>query len=143
MQTQRVETGGYVDEEVLDVARSIRPYLAALAGERAGEIDTTLRGLLQRASRGDDVEIQILDVLGSIPTVHNWAAGMLADEDGLPPQLQATRAADFAGLPGLGEPVDLVRFVCPVDRAYAWWQTFVGDQVPSCPDHPGTELIRG
>jgi hypothetical protein len=30
-----------------------------------------------------------------------------------------------------------------VDRAYAWWQLFVGDPVPYCPDHPGTVLVRG
>jgi len=132
-----------VDEEVLDVARSIRPYLPSLVGDRAAEIDAKLRPLLQQASGGQDVEEEILIILRSTPETHNWAAGMLGDEDGLPPELQATRTAKFAGLPGKGEPVDAVRYVCPVDRAYAWWQTFVGDPVPDCPDHPGRKLIRG
>jgi len=132
-----------VDEEVLDVARSIRPYLPSLVGEHAADLDGRLRRLLQQASSGDDVEEEILVVLRSSPETHNWAAGMLGDEDGLPPELQATRTADFAGLPGTGEPVDAVRYVCPVDRAYAWWQTFVGDPVPDCPDHPGKKLVRG
>jgi hypothetical protein len=132
-----------VDEKVLDVARSIRPYLPSLVGERAGEIDGRLQRLLQEASSGHDVEEEILVVLRSAPETHDWAAGMLGDEEGLPPELQATRMADFSGLPGTGEPVDAVRYVCPVDRAFAWWQTFVGDLVPDCPDHPGTKLIRG
>ena len=132
-----------MDEEVLDVARSIRPYLPSLVGERAAEIDGRLQPLLQQASSGQDVEEEILFVLRSTPETHNWAAGMLGDQDGLPPELQATRTASFAGLPGTGEPVDAVRYVCPVDRAYAWWQTFVGDPVPDCPDHPGKKLVRG
>jgi len=132
-----------VDEAVFDVARAIRPYLPSLVGERATEIDGRLRRLLQQASRGEDVEEEILVVLASSPQTHNWAAGMLGDEEGLPPELQATRADDYAGLPGAGEPVDAVRYLCPVDRAYAWWQTFVGDPVPDCPDHPGKKLVRG
>ena len=132
-----------MDEEVLDVARSIRPYLPSLVGECAAEIDGRLQPLLQQASSGQDVDEEILVVLRSTPETHNWAAGMLEDEDGLPPELQATRTASFAGLPGTGEPVDAVRYVCPVDRAYAWWQTFVGDPAPDCPYHPGKKLVRG
>jgi len=58
---------------------------------------------------------------------------MLGDERGLPPVLQATRSG-FADLPGTADPVDAIRYVCPVDRAYADWPLFVGDPIPCCPD---------
>ena len=114
-----------------------------MAGERAVEIDDKLRSLLVQASNGHDVEEEILVVLQSTPKTHAWAANMLGDEDGLPPELQATRAASFAGLPGAGDPVDAARYVCPVDQAYMWWRMSVGDKVPFCRDHPHMTLEPG
>jgi hypothetical protein len=132
-----------VDEAVLDVARSIRAYLPSLVGDHAEELDGKLAFLLQQANGGEDVEDDLLAVLESSPQTHNWAAAMLEDERGLPPGLQATRSGDFSGLPGAADPVDAVRYACPVDRAYAEWQLFVGDPIPCCPDHPGTVLVQG
>jgi hypothetical protein len=132
-----------VDEAVLDVARSIRPYLPSLVGEHAAEVDAKLAFLLRRANAGVDVEEDLLAVLESSPGTHNWAAAMLADERGMPPVRQATRSAKFSGLPGQADPVDAIRYVCPVDHAYAYWRMFVGDPVPCCPDHPGTALVQG
>jgi hypothetical protein len=90
-----------------------------------------------------DIEEDLLALLQSSPETHNWAAAMLGDERRLPPGLQATRSGDFSGLPGAGDPVDAIRYLCPVDRAYACWQLFVGDPIPTCPDHPGTLLVQG
>ena len=132
-----------MDEAVLDVARSIRPYLRSLVGEHAGELDGKLVFLLQQANAGVDVEEDLLAVLESSPDTHNWAAAVLADDRGLPPTIQATRSGDFSSLPGAADPVDAIRYVCPVDRAYAEWQLFVGDPIPCCPDHPGTVLVPG
>jgi hypothetical protein len=132
-----------VDEAILDVARSIRPYLPSLVGEQAGELDGKLAFLLRQAHAGADVEKDLVAVLESSTEIHNWAAAMLGDERGLPPGLQATRSGDFSGLPGATEPVDAIRYICPVDRAYAHWQLFVGDPIPCCEDHPGTALVRG
>lgn len=132
-----------MDEAVLDVARSIRPYLPTLVGVQAEEFDAKLAFLLRQAHAGADIEEDLLALLQSSPETHNWAAAMLGDERRLPPGLQATRSGDFSGLPGAADPVDAIRYVCPVDRAYAWWQLFVGDPIPTCPDHPGTLLVQG
>jgi hypothetical protein len=132
-----------VDEAVLDVARSIRPYLASLVGEHAAEIDGKLASLLRQASTGADVEGDLLAILAGTPQIQNWAAAMLGDERRLPPELQERRSAIFAGLPGTADPVDAIRYVCPTDGAYAEWQLFVGDPIPTCRDHPGTLLVQG
>jgi hypothetical protein len=132
-----------VDEAVLDVARSIRRYLPSLVGDHAEELDQKVASLLRQAHAGEDVEDDLLAALESSPETHNWAAAMLGNERGLPPGLQATRSGNYSGLPGAADPVDAIRYICPVDRAYAEWQLFVGDPILGCPDHPGTALVLG
>jgi len=132
-----------VDEAVLDVGRSIRRYLPTLVGDNAEELDQRVASILRRANAGADVEEELLALLECSQETHDWAAAMLGDERGLPPGLQATRSGDYSGLPGAADPVDAVRYVCPIDRAYVEWQLFVGDPIPSCPDHPGTKLVLG
>jgi hypothetical protein len=45
-----------MDEAILDVARSIQPYLPSLVGEHAEELDGKLAFLLRQAHAGADVE---------------------------------------------------------------------------------------
>ena len=137
-----------MDEVVLDVARSIRPYLPGLVGEDASRLDQRLVVLLGQARDGADVEEAVLGLLGESPATHAWAAAVLGDERHLPPDLQdrAVRSGDKAGYSPLanphgGDPVDAERYVCPADGAYAWWRTSTGQEVPDCPDHPGVRLV--
>ncbi|MFI0980866.1 hypothetical protein ACH4SP_28130 [Streptomyces sp. NPDC021093] len=137
-----------MDEVVLDVARTIRPYLAGLIGEDAEVLDRNLVRLLGRARAGADVDEAILDLLSESPATHAWTASVLGDERHLPPDLQsrAERSGDKGGYTPLGnphggDPVDAERYVCPEDGAYAWWRTSVGQSIPDCPDHPGVGLV--
>ena len=130
-----------MDEALLDVARSIRPYLPSLIGAEATSVDCRLAALLRRAHAGEDVDVAVYEVLTSSRQTWNWATRTLSDRQRLPPDLWQRRDASFSGLPGRGDPVDAIRYVCPEDEAYAVWQLFVGDPVPSCPDHPGTALV--
>ena len=80
----------------------IRPCLPTLAGDRAPEMDSKLRLLLQQAAGGRNVEEGSLSCCRARPT-HNSAGDMLGDKGGLPPELQATRSAGFPAclaLPG-------------------------------------------
>jgi hypothetical protein len=130
-----------MDEALLEIARSIRPYLTSLIGTQATFVDERLAVLLRRARAGDDVDAAVYEVLSSTPQIRNWAAAALSDEQLLPPELQRHRDGNFSGLPGMADPVDAIRYICPEDGAYAVWQLFVGDPVPNCPDHPGTTLV--
>jgi len=138
-----------MDDQVIDVARSIRPYLPTLVGDEAARYDRRLVELLRDAGAGADVTGAILEVLMGSPATHNWAASMLADERHLPPDLQMARerssAADsgYSPLPGSygGDPVNTEKYVCPVDGNFAWWRILVGQPVPMCPDHPTTMLV--
>ncbi|MCZ4510746.1 hypothetical protein O3Q52_21650 [Streptomyces sp. ActVer] len=132
---------------ISDIARSIRPYLAGLIGERAGEVDGGIVALLAEARAGVDVEDRILALLATHPETHVWASAMLEDEDHLPPDVKkivtVTReGARYGPLsnPLGGDPVDACRYSCPRDHAYVWWRMTVTQQVPHCPDHPGVPL---
>jgi hypothetical protein len=135
---------------VVEVARSIRPYLPALVGSAAGKVDRQLTELLTAAldcDADDEVDGRILGVLASTPATHAWAAAVLADEQHLPPEVREIRERSedggYAPLPNPrgGDPVDAQKYVCPVDGAFAWWRISVGQPVPTCPDHPD-ELLR-
>jgi hypothetical protein len=141
---------GAMDEQVVDVARSIRPYLLALVGDEAARYDRRLVILLREASAGTDVTGKILAILMESPAMHNWAASMLADERHLPPDLQVARerssAAANRGYSALPRPyggdiLDARKYVCPVDGNFAWWRISAGQPIPACPDHPSTTLV--
>ena len=92
----------------------------------------------------------ILDLLTESPATHSWAASVIEDERHLPPDLQARllRSIEDGGFSPLpnpygGDPVDALRYVCPVDGSYVWWRTSVGQPVPTCPDHPEVGLVAG
>lgn len=82
-----------MDEQILEVARSIRPYLPQLIGDAAAQCDRRLVELLNHAASGADVGPDILDLLMRQPVTHTWAAAMLADEEHLPPNVRAACAS--------------------------------------------------
>jgi len=128
-----------MDEPLLDVARSIRPYLPELLGDRAEECDRQLARLLSDAAAGADVSPAIAEVLAEHPPALDWAARVLEDDLHRPPDLQpyAERSID---LPGEARPVHARRYECPVDGNYVWWRRSVGVPVRSCPEH-GVQLV--
>jgi hypothetical protein len=134
-----------MDEQILEVARSIRPYLPRLIGAQANQCDRRLVDLLNEAAAGTDVGEAILELLARQPATHSWAASALADERHRPPDVQADRGAASRGFSPLPNPygadvVDAERYTCPVDGNYVWWRVWVGAPVPECPDHPGVTL---
>ncbi|HEU5387554.1 MAG TPA: hypothetical protein VFV73_16775 [Streptosporangiaceae bacterium] len=136
-----------MDEQILEVARSIRPHLPRLIGAEADECDRRLVELLRQAAAGADVGEAILELLTRQPATYSWAAAALADERHRPPDVQrAYRGPVTRGYSPLPNPlgadlVDAERYACPVDGNFVWWRISVGDQVPTCRDHPGTTLV--
>ena len=138
-----------MDELLLDAARSIRPYLVDLVGDRALDVDRRIVLLLIRADAGHDVDEDLLGVLTETPATQEWAASVIENDRHLPPDLQHLQERDAVGPPlayravpnPYGEPVDAERYTCPVDRNYVWWRRHVGQEVRQCPDHPSVLLV--
>jgi hypothetical protein len=125
-----------MDEELIDVARIVRPYLPQLVGEQSSVYDAQIRVLLDRAVEGQDIEGELYAVLTQSPTLQTWFAQVLQNDEHLPPELQPLAELAYEPLPGTRSPADPQRYVCPVDGNYVWFRPFVGVPIPQCQDHP-------
>jgi hypothetical protein len=63
---------------LLSAVRLAVPRLRALVGDDEPELRRTLEGLMERASGGEDVEIELLDVVRSVPSLRGLVNGLLA-----------------------------------------------------------------
>jgi len=124
-----------VDESMLEVARTIRPYLQELVGADAAHYDQEISRLLAAARAGEDVGDDLMVLLARSPEVRTWAAQVLEDEQRRPPEFQRADELGFDPLPTPeGSPILAEKFCCP-DGDYVWWRRFVGTPVPACPNH--------
>lgn len=115
----------FTTEDVLEGARSIRPFLPELVGAESEQVDQQLAGLLDKAKAGQQVDQQILEILKSRPKTKSWMAEFLASE-------QVSKG--YQGPPGKSGAVSMPRYACP-ERDYIWYQRIAGTPVPSCPTH--------
>jgi hypothetical protein len=129
-----------VNEDIVNVARTIRPYLPALVGDEADEYDREIAYLVARARDGEDVSDQLLAVLTRSNAIHAWAARVLESDQQVPPEVSQALERGFQGLPGDGGVVDAEKFECPRGD-YVWYRISVGVAVPPCPTHPECPLV--
>lgn len=124
-----------MDESILDVARTIRPYLKELVGEEAAGYDQEISRLLAAALAGTDVGDELMSVLVRSSAVQTWAAQVLEDDLHRPPEMQPVDELGYEPLPTPeGPPTEAEKFCCPAGD-YVWWRRSIGQQVPACPDH--------
>jgi hypothetical protein len=119
-------------EDLVEVARLVRPFLPSLVGARAAELDARVGAALNGPP--EERVRRLREVLASHDAVVEWAERALADPAG------AVRG--FEPLPGHGEPVPADRFVCPVNGDVVWYRPKVGVPVPACGTHD-VALVRG
>jgi hypothetical protein len=133
-----------MDDDLLDVARTIRPYLQVLIAEEAASVDREIARLLAAAQSGQDVEDDLEEVLAGSPALYIWMEEVLADELHRPPELQPAdvrrSSRGSQPPPGNGDPVDAEKYICPVDGNYIWWRQLPSDNVGTCRDH-GCPLV--
>ena len=126
--------GNAREEDVLEAARAIRPFLAQLVGDVAApEVDSYLADRLGAAAAGQRVSDEILGSLRAASATRRWWLDFLAT--GLPPEV--TRYHDptrSASIPGRGEIVSPLRYQCP-QGDYVWYRIGVTQGVPVCPTH--------
>jgi hypothetical protein len=116
--------------DLLDGARSIRPFLADLPGVDADDVDHALADLLAQARAGQHVEQQIADLLASHESTRTWMGGYLARRKA------GMRFGGYEAPPGKGSvlPIDALFYTCPEDD-YIWPRRAAGQQIPYCPTH--------
>ena len=112
-------------ENVLEGARSIRPYLAELLGMNAEQVDQQLADLLARAETGQEVDKQILELLKSDEETYYWIAEFLSE----PPESKG-----FQQLPGQGRTQQTQKYICPIGNDYTYYRRS-GESIKICPTH--------
>lgn len=112
-------------KDVLEGARSIRPYLPELLGPEAVQVDQKLANLLAEAKAEKQVDKQILELLKSYNATRNWLAEFLS-----PKQV----SKGYQRLPGSSQAISAQKYVCP-EGDYIWYQRSVGMPAPTCPTH--------
>jgi len=124
------------DQCILELARTIRPYLDELLADQpnidADKVDHDLAGLVAAAQRGDRVNERILALLEEPPEVHDWAAAFL--QYGYPPELAALFDRSIQSMPGYGEALLPPKFSCP-HGDFVFYRRNVNQQVPRCRTH--------
>jgi hypothetical protein len=119
----------YESADILDAARSIRPYLSQLLPAAEAEvIDQQLADLLAQANSGQPIDNLILELLAEQDSTREWLSGFLQDKQ------QPEHLKSWSPLPGQGSMVNAAKFVCP-QGDYTWYRPRVGIEPPVCPTH--------
>jgi len=126
-------TSPFKPEQILDCARTIRPFLPELvSAEMVQLMDGQLATLLAKAKAGEAVTADILEVLKSQPDVRSWAGEFLSPES-------VPKGVGDAQLPGRVGAIAAPRYVCP-EGDFVWYRRSLGTPIPKCPSHPDLEL---
>lgn len=119
------------DEQILEAARAIRPYLHELLGSEDGaEEDRELAGIL--VAPESEAATRIISRLERHEATADWAAAFL--EHGVPPDVARVSERGFEEAPGHGEVVRARRYSCP-EGDFSWYRHAVGELPPTCPTH--------
>ncbi|MEK8020178.1 MAG: hypothetical protein VSS75_025175 [Candidatus Parabeggiatoa sp.] len=134
----------YKTEDVLNAARAIRSHLPELLSHEAQAVENELSTLLAQADAGEDVEIDIFDLLGGHEATRQWMEAALEDK-----QIYSGEKI-YSPLPTPDPQVvnsnkrvsKLTIHVCPNDGACdcgqypeGWMPSMIGDCIPNCPTH--------
>jgi hypothetical protein len=115
------------DEDILEVARSIRPYLSELADDPEA-VDRELAAALANSDAG-----RARTELRRHRATRRWTADFL--RHGVPSDLVPPAVRSGAAPPGRGEVVRAPRFRCPSNDYVVWYRRTAGSPIPVCPTH--------
>lgn len=119
----------YESADILEAARSIRPYLSELLPAAEAEvIDQQLAKLLAQANTRQPIDNLILQLLATQDATREWLSRFLQDKQ------QPEHLRTFSPLAGQGSIVNAAKFVCP-QGDYTWYRPRVGIEPPLCRTH--------
>ena len=114
-------------EDILECARSIRPYLPELLDADTDEaFDQQLSDLLAQAKAGQSVDQQILAFVTSKPKTRQWAAEFLSP---------ARIVKGFQRPPGISQTSSAKKYICPEGSDYIWYRRSIAIPIQRCPTH--------
>lgn len=120
---------------IIDTAKAIIPHLPELLGEHAESVNTQLQVLLVKHKDGEQVETEIIDLLGKHEPARQWMNKKLSFAEEI-----ATRGVgtlSFSELAGnRGEVKGAKYYKCPQAGCdYRWTKALDWSIPPKCPDH--------
>ncbi len=118
----------YKTEDIMAAAISIRPNLKDLIGEEAENIQSELADLLLKHEKGEDVEIEVIDLLSGNETTRKWMENELKDKR-IPDGEKSFKP--LAGHP-VEPPRGIEKFVCSKGCGFTWFRQRVGQEIPNC-----------
>lgn len=119
----------YKSADILEAARSIRPYLSELLQAAQAEvIDLQLADLLAQANTRQPIDNLILELLAAQDPTREWLSRFLQDKQ------QPEHLRTFSPLPGQPPIVNAAKFVCP-QGDYTWYRPRIGIEPPLCHTH--------
>lgn len=117
------------DDAVCRAAQDIVAVLPELVGHDAAP-DLTRRLESALHGRGDDMVIQVGELLRQHPATRAWMRDRLAEDA----SARGDTVRSFQTLPGHTPAPAGDRFECPVCGS-PWFRPAVGESVPACPEH--------
>ncbi len=129
----------YKIEDILKAAGDIRSHLKDLIGTEADTVEKELSELLTKAQQGEDVEIELIDLLSEKENTREWMQKALKDKR-LPDGEKS-----YSPLPGrLPEAAPgLQKYVCPNQGCdYIWIKQRISQKIPQCPTHNVNLIIH-
>ncbi|KHD08559.1 hypothetical protein PN36_19320 [Candidatus Thiomargarita nelsonii] len=128
----------YQTEEVLNAARAIRSHLPELLGDEAQEVAKELDALLALDKAGEDVEIEIFDLLGEHEPTREWMQNQLEDKK------VSGGEKSYSPLLGRSEttPSGTQKYQCPETECTEAWVSHKARQpIPKCSIH-NVQLVK-
>lgn len=122
----------YQTENILEGARTIRPYLPELVGAEAQGIDGELAALLARASQGQKTDTLILDLLSTRKATKDWMRDYLAEPASV---MRSAETKGYSRPGGDPDPIPGLKYVCPVAGDTVWYKQYAGEEIPMCNSH--------
>lgn len=121
-----------LEDDILEGARVIRPYLEELLGEEEAErVDTDLQELLRRAEAGYQVDALILQVLTHHDATRIWFEEYLR-------KIHPSEASE-QGEKSFEQLTSKIAMQSPLYRCpncnYEWHRRSVAQSIPKCPTH--------
>lgn len=122
----------YQTSKIYQAAEAVREFLPILVPKVHQVVDNELGVLLDNAKAGNDVEIEVLDLLNEHEHTREWLQDRLSGQDAS----RTTRG--FSSLPGDSTTsiLGIKLYRCPVDGCpRKWFMYRAGQKIPQCPDH--------
>lgn len=120
----------YKTEDVIQAAHTIRPHLNGLLSTEAKKVDYQLGELLSLANVGEDVKIEIFDLLGEHEQTRVWMQKVLENKK-IPSR---EKSYSPLNLGKLNTQIAVQVYICP-ECNYKWVRHRFGEKVPQCPRH--------